>query len=200
MRGRDPGSFLTFMTDEKVPLARSITLMEYIFVTFCRFGFTTIKESFKTFAREQKSIKQIAKIFLFTEKLVICKSQIKDEQDGLCWPKRGRFSGQDGGWAVEEVLLLGSSRVSFLSFFSSQNCIWRREKQTMSSVYSTFKLLGRGNNDLEASLSFFILICIWLRECQKQLKAHEPSARHLRLQKLDQTNSCRLLHTQERCN
>lgn len=84
------------MTDEKVPLARSITLMEYIFVTFCRFGSTTIKESFKTFAREKK---RHLLFLLFTEKLVICKSQMKDEQhqDDLCWPERGRFSGQDGG-------------------------------------------------------------------------------------------------------
>lgn len=50
----------------------------------------------------------------------------------------------------------------------------------MISAYSTLKLLGRGNNDLEASLAFFFfsfLSVSGLRECQKQLKAHEPSAR-----------------------
>lgn len=114
--------------------------IHFFVTTFCLFGFTTIKESFKTFARERKGIKQIAAFFFsFNEKLVICKSQTKDEQhqDSLRWPKRGRFSRLDGGWAVEDMLLLGSSWVSFLSFLFSLKTVFRgRKKNNDSSVFN----------------------------------------------------------------
>lgn len=107
------------------------------------------------------------------------------------------------GWMEDEQLKIcffwGPAGFHFfLSFFLSKLYLGG-EKKTMIPVYSTFKLFERGNNDLEASFSFFVLICIWLHECQKQLKAHKPSTRHLQLQNLDHTNSCRLLRTQERC-
>lgn len=110
-------------------------------------------------------------IFSFTQTLVIGKSQMKDErhQDGLCWLKHGRFSGLDGGWAVEDILLLGYSCVSFLFFFYSENYVWGKE-QTMIPVCSTFKLFKRGNNDLATHLSFFIFICIWLHAIAKAKK------------------------------
>lgn len=83
------------------------------------------KKKFQNFCKRKKRPKANCSFFLFNEKLVICKSQMKDEQhqDGLRWPKRGRFSRLDGGWAVEDMLLLWSSGFSFLSFFFSQNCI-----------------------------------------------------------------------------
>lgn len=51
----------------------------------------------------------------------------------------------------------------------------------------------------QVSLFWFLSFCVWLHECQTQLKAHKASTRHLPLQHLDHANSCRLLRTQELC-
>lgn len=141
MRGRDPGSAWQLRrTRKSLRRNQSRSWNTFFVTTFCRFGFTTIKESFKTFARERKGIKQIAAFFYSMRNWWLCKSQMKDEQhqDSLRWPKRGRFSRLDGGWAVEDMLLLGSSWVSFLSFFLflSKLYLGGEKKNNDSSVFN----------------------------------------------------------------
>lgn len=88
------------------------------------------KKKVSKLLRQKEKAQSKLQRFSFTETLVSCESQMKDE---IVLAQTWLFSGLDGGWGVKDRLLLGYSCVSF-PFFTLKTMFGGKNKQWFQCV------------------------------------------------------------------